>query len=153
MKTIYLIILLFLTQLAYSQSLVSIAGQSFSNTNYSLDWSLGEVIIDTYTNQEYIITQGFHQTKLTVVGLNEKYCEGNDFNVFPNPVDESLTINCLRKETAFSWFLFDETGKSIDLKEQINFQQNIDFQQFNPGIYILKIISENKTFQFKIVKP
>ena len=53
-----------MTSLAMSQTasleLVSSSGDSFNNTSYQLDWSIGECITAWQAAGAYVITQGFH---------------------------------------------------------------------------------------------
>jgi hypothetical protein len=47
-----------------SQEVVSAQGDSYSNTSGSIDFTIGEVVINTGTDGNNDITQGFHQTNL-----------------------------------------------------------------------------------------
>lgn len=44
-----------------SQEVKSCAGGFFTNNTFMLSWTTGEVIIDTYSASNFILTQGFHQ--------------------------------------------------------------------------------------------
>jgi gliding motility-associated-like protein len=66
MKTKLLFLAFFINFLfakAQSTSPVVIAssGDYFFNANYSVAWTLGEVVSETYTTSNYFLTQGFHQ--------------------------------------------------------------------------------------------
>ena len=60
-----LVVGIVLTTMAFSQTanpeLISSGGDSFSNTTYLLDWSIGECVTATHSEGDYVITQGFHQ--------------------------------------------------------------------------------------------
>jgi hypothetical protein len=71
--------------------------------------------------------------------------------VYPNPVQEKLTVkldNAVQK--GFSIQLFDLYGKK--LLQQTTRQQtlSIDVTQLVPGIYFLKVTSENQSLTRKI---
>ena len=66
MKKIGLFVVgIIMTTMAFSQTanpeLISSGGDSFSNTTYLLDWSIGECVTATHSEGDYVITQGFHQ--------------------------------------------------------------------------------------------
>ena len=42
-------------------SVVSSSGDSYSNGGIMMDYTLGEIVVETYTNSNIILTQGFHQ--------------------------------------------------------------------------------------------
>jgi len=60
------------------------AGEHFATAGAQLSWTLGEAVIETYTGDKSQLTQGFHQTQLTVVALNESVTVFPVL-VYPNP--------------------------------------------------------------------
>lgn len=64
-KSALLGILMFACLFVHGQTtplqLISSAGESFKNSNYQLDWSIGELVIETYSGNQNMLTQGFHQ--------------------------------------------------------------------------------------------
>lgn len=73
-----------------------------------------------------------------------------DFQIFPNPVTDKLTING-NKIGNFQVKIMDTVGKQI---YSAAFQQTktIDFSAFPKGIYYVKISNETHAFSEKIVK-
>jgi len=66
LRFMYILLVSLFSLVTYAQnqdlSLISFAGDSFTNDNYIIDWSFGEIAITTLTdNNKYTITQGFHQ--------------------------------------------------------------------------------------------
>ena len=45
-----------------AQEVVSTQGDSYSNSNAGIDFTIGEVIINTGTDGSHDLTQGFHHT-------------------------------------------------------------------------------------------
>ena len=58
---------LFATLSVSAQEVVSTQGDSYSNASGSIDFTIGEVIIDTGTDGTNDLTQGFHQTNWNFV--------------------------------------------------------------------------------------
>ena len=60
-----LIILLCLPMTGFGQittpSVISSSGDSYSNGGVIMDYTLGEIVVETYANSTTILTQGFHQ--------------------------------------------------------------------------------------------
>ena len=75
-----------------SPEVVATSGEHFQNGTSQLSWTLGEVMIDTYSAGGTIVTQGFHQTQLTVTSIDESNPFSLNVNVFPNPTSQFLNI-------------------------------------------------------------
>ena len=74
MKRHTLVLFSFFASLAVSaQEVVATQGDTYSNASANIDFTIGEVIIDTGTDGTNDLTQGFHQT-------NGNSCLG-DFNL------------------------------------------------------------------------
>ena len=54
---------------AQQQEVISSAGAAFENSTGSISFTMGECITSTLSTTSYILTQGFHQTKLTIVDI------------------------------------------------------------------------------------
>lgn len=74
----------------------------------------------------------------------------NNFSIYPNPTNEFLFISNSSNLTIQKITLTDITGKLI-LEEKYSLSK-INMQSFQNGIYILSLISENKVYNYKIVK-
>src|SRR5689334_18589577 len=70
-----------------SHSVIGTAGDTFHSSKGFLDWSLGEVMTETYVRNGNMLTQGFHQTenKNTVTEI-KNYDPEQSVVVYPNPV-------------------------------------------------------------------
>ena len=66
---------LFASLAVTAQEVISTQGESYSNASASIDFTIGEVIINTETAGTNVITQGFHQTNWKqAYGLKVKEC-------------------------------------------------------------------------------
>ena len=68
---------------------ISNSGGTFSNANYTMDFTIGEIVIDEIGNGAKF-TQGFHQGDLAIITSIEEI----DFfiKLYPNPTISSFTI-------------------------------------------------------------
>jgi hypothetical protein len=72
----------------------------------------------------------------------------NDFNIYPNPADDYLSIGGLNENADVA--IFDLTGKLIYNSELCNSQ--IDVSNFQSGIYMMKIETAKGVVTKKFVK-
>ncbi|MCG8696608.1 MAG: T9SS type A sorting domain-containing protein, partial [Bacteroidales bacterium] len=66
------------------------------------------------------------------------HIESNDFQLYPNPVSDILTIVPINEFTEYSFEVMDITGVLIQKGTLIGNSQ-VDFNQINPGIYFVRI--------------
>lgn len=75
----------------------------------------------------------------------------NNFKIYPNPVNEELTIESILDIEIQEIKIIDVLGKIVSI--QNNGFNKIEMQNLNKGIYILSILSnENEIFRSKIIK-
>ena len=152
--------LLFFSSLVFgqqntSQHLVSTAGASLEGwglTSLKMDFSIGEIIINTGFSDDFIITQGFHQENIYISTLTEGLI--TDILIFPNPTSSTLNID-LKNINLFPVQIdvFDVTGKQWGATDFVHDKTHtISLDGLAEGIYFL--ILENKNFQniYKIHK-
>jgi hypothetical protein len=61
-KTILLLLsMTFFISHSYAQQVISSAGNYYQGDNLSMSWTLGETVIETFTGNDIILTQGFQQ--------------------------------------------------------------------------------------------
>ena len=84
-----------------------------------------------------------------ILSSNENKIE-NKFRVYPNPVNDILTIKNDKNCNIDTFILSDINGREI-INQTLN-PENLDVSQLQKGIYFLKINSENKSFTEKIIK-
>ncbi|MDC0303982.1 T9SS type A sorting domain-containing protein [Flavobacteriales bacterium] len=106
-----------------SPEVIASAGEHFENGTTQLSWTLGEVVIDTYGNGTNTLTQGFHQTQLTVTSVEETLSEVR-LNMYPNPTSELLNIDLGNNQTDINLQLFDMSGKLVYQAKIEAFQTN-----------------------------
>ena len=135
------------------QEVIATQGNSSSNSIATLDYTIGEVVTITGTDNQNDITQGFHQPifEITAIVNTEVCCE---VNIFPNPTIDQLNIQ-VKEINQFSRFdLFDVNGKLLNTRliDQNNMQ--LSFYKYATGVYFISFIStENQLIRtFKVQK-
>jgi Secretion system C-terminal sorting domain len=127
-----------------SPSVLAVSGGTARSQTMTLDWTLGETIVETATTSGRLYTQGFHQPLLQVSEQpNQVNAEvGYQFTVAPNPVASYLTVGITAPEsTAFQLLLTDMNGRQYDLPivPESTKSTQIDMTPFPAGMYLLRI--------------
>ena len=150
-KKLYLF-LFFVPILTLSQEVVSTSGDYFSNTNGSLAFTIGEIAIETLTSGSNSVTQGFHQTNVSVLSVNE--IDTNlVIEVYPNPTSGILQVS-MNDFTNKTYKLYDITGRLIIGNPLTKVLSEINLSSYAGGIYILAVYQENnkKIQTYRIIK-
>lgn len=181
MKKIFHIILLFHAVLASASAqsiekmVIAAGGKGLTAGNVKLDFTVGETFINTMSQVNNSITQGFHQPNLYVARiadpedttvvfsdditetLSEQPVIANNFKVevFPNPATDHINIrmNELNNLKCFM-FLSDTSGKLIEIKQLSQSESRIEFSTLPNGNYLVTVKSEDGLINesFKIIK-
>jgi hypothetical protein len=133
-----------------SPSVISSSGNSYSNGGVNMDYTLGEIVVETQTNSTTILTQGFHQGVLKVntsvdnIDIKTK--------VYPNPTTNFLIVE-LEKNVNADILVYDINGKLV-LKDKLNDenQKQFDFSFLKQGNYLLHINLADKQSVYQINK-
>ncbi len=142
-------------------TVVSSNGDYSQNTQGSIEWTLGEVVSDTYTSSANITTMGFHQPEaMGVASLIKEQGNLSEVLVYPNPVIDELTINLEGlEESNYKFELYDGIGKLVFSSSVLITNQNklskLNLAEFAAGNYYLKITSNNnfnKTVKINKIK-
>ena len=134
-----------------AQEIVATQGDSYSNTTANIDFTIGEVIIDTGSDGNNYITQGFHQSSWNFTGL-EDYAPNYEVSIFPNPTSEILNIKTSVFENV-TYTLYDAQGKLIIQNILSTEQTPIQVGQLTTGKYSLILSSKNQKLKtFKLIK-
>ena len=73
--------------------IISSSGGSYSSSNGSLSWTIGEPITATENTGNYYLTQGFQQPSTIVVTAINNPATQTSVSVYPNPFTSSIYIN------------------------------------------------------------
>ena len=146
-----------------SPEVISSAGDISKSASLSLEWTLGETVVESSKTADKHYTQGFHQTYLKVISLkNESLASDDNIIIFPNPVESILELKILSenlsqdKNGKLDLFLIDIRGQQL-LVQKTNEKSGstfVDMTAFPSGTYFLKAQKENGLLlkSFKIIK-
>ena len=101
--------------------------------------------IENEYNQALSEVKATFTTKSTI-GISDY---SDDFKISPNPAQDFIRISGLAHAKIV---LTNISGKQVSSQTVTSDNEQINIQRFASGIYILKIISEGKTYTEKIIK-
>ena len=151
MKQLLILGLLSIINSVHSQEVVSTQGETYSSPNAIIDFTVGEVVINTVSDGTNNITQGFHQTNWNFVGL-ENHTPSFEAIIFPNPTSEVLNIRASAFENVI-YTLYDAQGKLI-VKDKLTAEQTlIPVSQLATGSYSITLNNPTQNLKtFKLIK-
>ena len=121
---------------------ISSAGEVYRNGTMELDWTLGEVMVQTFEKDEVMITQGYHQPYLTLTSSRGLQPGFADIKVFPNPVDQEFTVSVqLQKHAYIDLRLFSVLGQELWRRSSNtdSWHELISSINWTPGQYFLTV--------------
>ena len=152
-KLLTLFILLLFSYYNYSQTIspqvLSTSGRNYSNSGYSLSWTLGQSVAISFNSSNNILSQGFQQPYYkNNSGITENTID-NNILFYPNPVMDVFIVDVNSSNLYYREAqLYDVLGKCIKTFNIQNIEKvTIDMRNINPGIYFLKLFNLNQTYQ------
>ncbi|MCE2711336.1 MAG: T9SS type A sorting domain-containing protein [Cryomorphaceae bacterium] len=142
---------LLLPSIFIAQQVISSQGESYSNTNTKIDFTMGEMVTNTASDGTIDLTQGFHQTNWIFVGVEDLQPE-TQVNIYPNPSVDELTIETSAfKELSFE--IVDAVGKLVEHDELSAKKTPVKVARLAPGNYTLNIRHGGQVWKtFKLIK-
>lgn len=148
-------LLFFIAFNANGQNVLVSGGKKVSNVDFSLNYSIGELSVQTYENADCFLTQGQQQGNLIVTSLNDIKNSKFTIKAYPNPTNDFVMIDIESNninELEFS--LRTITGRLLQSKRELLQQQKIEMNQYVSGTYFLSVTDKKKKSvqTFKIIK-
>lgn len=142
MKNLLLIGAFALPLLSFGQEVISSQGDSYTDASGSIDFTIGETVIETVGDASNDLTQGFHQTNWNFVGIDD-FDPSFEVKVYPNPVDDYLIITTGDYENK-AYELYDANGKIIKQGMLNGEETTIDTRTLLPASYSIRINNEEE---------
>lgn len=148
MRKTVLVLMTSSSLLAHSQSVtpevVASAGAHFAIPSIQMSWTLGETVTQTLANGSATLTQGFHQSNISLVGV-ENLDPTVEINVYPNPISDIVNIELSANVLNSQMQLIDGAGRTVltELVTELKFK--IDFTSYSKGTYYLNFKNDKGT--------
>ena len=125
-----------------SPEVIATAGEHYENASMQMSWTLGETVITTETDgSTATVNQGFHQTNVEIVGI-EELIENFSITAYPNPSIDVLNIELSKSIEDGNYRIADLQGKVVREESFNGSTHTIDVTNFAPGQYQLTILNK-----------
>lgn len=127
------------TAQSLASSVIASSGDQFTSASGFLDWTLGEIMTETYQQNNYFFTQGFQQpATIRVTSIEEE----ESLWVYPNPTKDVLQVKTVENGD-YVFEVFNLQGQRIveQKAQSINGTRihKIDLTDFRVAVYLLRI--------------
>jgi hypothetical protein len=118
---------------------LSSAGENNSSSSaINLEWTLGELVVQTASTNNMMFTQGFHQPSVinkSIRNLNSQLI------TWPNPSEDIVYVSMKNVEEKSYLTLADINGSRIYLQtfSKDETTATLDLNNIRPGIYLLSL--------------
>ena len=127
-----------------SPDVIASSGDYFSNANYSMAWTLGEVMTETYSPANNFFTQGFHQPDYGTLTFVENLNSETSVIAFPNPVINDLHISFGNNNGVYLIKIFDAIGNILSA-ESVSTNGNsvhiLPLSNYPSGMYLVQAVN------------
>ena len=127
------------------QTVLSSSGIQTGSGSVMVSATLGELAISSYTGNNLQVTQGFHQTNLVVLGIDDLDPKIK-MVAYPNPTPDNLHIS-LPDYIDTEVKIYNIQGQLVAEQKLTNSKNDIDTAKLGSGIYFLNLYR-----QFALVK-
>lgn len=136
---------------------IASAGASYQGAGVQLDWTLGEVIIQTLETSTSMISQGFHQPNTNLVSVQPLAIETGKLVIRPNPFKDEFQISLDLKSSHHGRLgLYDMTGNLVwtGAFEGITWQQSVSVPSLPSGQYVLmaSLSDDSNLYTYPLIK-
>ena len=134
------------------------SGSSFQNSQYIIDFTIGESFTRDPSNGTYLITQGFQQPEkkkwipqpsgpVNTADLTD--LNPLEWSVYPNPFSEEISIRTTHFEEVK---LYDVSGRLV-LETTLNGYLNVlETKGISAGQYTIELINEDDKIHIQLLK-
>lgn len=123
------------------------------NNSVQVEWTIGEIATEFYTNSKSMVTIGFHQTDIDYVGISDVNQE-SFFRIYPNPTADFLYVE-LAKNTNVSVRIFNLMGNEVFESSYKSTERIlIQLKEFSSGMYNIVLTNDdlNQSEVHRIIK-
>ena len=140
---------------ASSQSTISTSGGDATGSNGSVAYSLGQVVYNTFSNNDFSWSQGVQQAfEVSTLNVSTPNLRGT-LTAYPNPTAHQITLEFKDfKKLEWSFTLVDLQGRKLKSGLISSAKTSINMNLFLPATYLLVVQDqEQKNLKtYKIIK-
>lgn len=125
------------------RTVIGCAGGFISATGITVSSTIGETFVATSSTPNLIISQGFQQSMIYGVGIEENSM-GFSVKAYPNPTSGAITLDFTVQQALQVYVdMFDIQGRMVMPSKQLNLHGNmtdiLNLEGFASGNYFIRI--------------
>lgn len=128
-----------------AQAVLSTTGGSYASSTVSVNWTVGETMIQTFDTNNVLVTQGLQQQSDFTSNVVE--VPATTLTLWPNPARESVTISD-SKSPIERIEIFDAVGKLVVTYAQKN---TFSVAPLAAGSYVVRVHSNARSEEHRLV--
>lgn len=155
------VILILFSLLLYSQAaercIVNTAGDIFSNESISIEFSIGDIAIETLESEQLTLTQGFIQPDNYATNNIKQPTNELSWTIHPNPAKEKfrLIFDHFQPGNNQKVCIYDLNGRLIIQKDRLLQSNIINIEKLKPGTYFVNAyineLQNSKTYKLQVI--
>lgn len=138
-----------------SQSVISPGGNTFSNNDYIVSFTIGEPVIKTFKNNNIILTQGFQQS-FSVVSATFNFNTNENIIVFPIPFKDHINIKLnknIKPGDGLNYKIYNINGHLVKKNNIYSIKTTLNTSDLSQGLFLLKVFQNEKSINTtKLIK-
>jgi len=138
-----------------SPYVLAVAGECAEGATFSVSWTVGQLSSETRVHHSGILSEGFQQVFLTVVGVREA-CVPLSMELYPNPARQQLLIELTGADENVTITMYNMLGEPVSRQVLLvgDRMLRIPLEGLPDGMYILAAISSrgDRLAVYKVIK-
>lgn len=139
-----------------AQNTIPASGGNATGSGGSVNYTVGQVVDDTYTGTNGSVAQGVQQPyEISVVnGIDEALGISLEIKVYPNPTMDFIKLKTANYEIQnLRYQLYDMNGRLVKENKVEGDETSIAMSNLVPATYFLKVMDNKEVIKtFKIIK-
>jgi hypothetical protein len=143
----HLIIPLLLCGSASAQEVISASGTEFIQPSGSITYTLGEPVVETVSNSNSTLTQGFNQPWIDI-NTDVNGPVPVNISIYPNPTRHYLHLDIADSPSGHRYEFFDAKGALVLSGRVEDRLTTLDIQHLSSGGYVFRLYSPQATIPY-----
>jgi len=117
------------------------AGGSFTTSSQSIQFSLGEIAVETYQTGNNLLSEGFLQGPENSIGIKEDPASNGQIVIYPNPSHGRITVSC--KNDPVKITILDLRGRMFSQTQNPGKTATLNIENLISGLYLIRVTFKN----------
>ncbi len=122
-------------------AVIGSAGGSFTASSQSIQFSLGEIAVETYQTGNNLLSEGFLQGQENGTGIKEGQATYGQIVIYPNPSHGSITVSC--KNSPVKITILDLRGRTLSQTQNPGKTTTLNIENLMSGLYLIRVTFKN----------